>query len=425
MQKPKQPRRGTFSEFTALSAARKVVLCSGIAVTTFRPNNRRNDTFVRQEHWLPPVSAPTLFVERYQYTTMPGTDEPQWSVILHLLKFAYDVHSGLVYVDAKRNDVCNAAVYNCTLRGDHRERLDPVSNKTAADLAVAMFREANRVLDAGEPIPHQPTLPDFYLSFAQRPAFEKGPVVRREASATLGVAEDHIGDGELEEFFWSQCFEADGCLYVPQRYLARQGGDYPVHPADGSPRPDGYGKPGQWKGLWYFGDGRWTPAAQRPQRVYAHMGNVLGRSFRNPAFTVLKANSFFPADLTYPQFMAAPDVGSLHRVLTEAVDANGTVVELLTTAMRQAMGKNGDMATDDDLMAALEAPHLPMTLTFASGVRVVRYSGPPRPEAMTWQLPGVYVNLFDAKQVWASRVEPAVPRLAGSHDHGAPTQAVG
>ena len=174
------------------------------------------------------------------------------------------------------------------------------------------------------------------------------------------------------------------------------------------------------RGLWYFWDGRWNPAAQRPARVYAHMGNVLGKPFRNPAFTVLKAHGFFPREaypdgLTYPQFMAAPALAGLEQRLRDSVAANETVVDGLVRAMREEMGKTGNMATDMDLKLALESPHLPMNLTFASGPRVVRHGGL-GPEGMTWQLPGVYVNLYYVRQLWADRAEPAPS--AGSHDHG-------
>ena len=421
MPNPVRFQPSAFPELTSVSDARWALL-SGLIAIADRPHNRHNDSFIKPEHWLAPVTGPTMFVMRWQMTDRPDAKKPQRSVILLALKFAFDPHSGQVYVDSKRNDGCNPAAFDCALPRStwdvYRHHLDPASNKTAADLALIMSREANRVLDAGDPIPYQPTLPDFYFAFAQRPVFEKGSVVKREASAALGVVAEQITDAELETFFWSQSFEHEGRVFVPQRYLARQG-DYPVHPVDGSSRPDGGGKPGQWKGLWYFGDGRWNAGAQRPVHVYAHMGNVLGRQFRNPAFTVLKANSFFPADMTYPQFAAAPDIEGLHQRFTDALAANSTIIDVLIAAMRQTMGRAGDMATDEDLKFALDHPESPMNLSFATSVRMVRYSAPPRADALTWQLPGGYFNLFDTKRIWTSRVEPAMPRSAGVPEHGA------
>jgi hypothetical protein len=368
-----------------------------------------------------------MFVMRWQRTMRPDAKTPQRSVILLTLKFAFDVHSGRVYVDAKQNEECSPAVFDCALPrstwGACRHHLDPDQNKTAAHLAVMLAREANRVVEADEPIPHQPTLPEFYCAFLQRPVFERGAVIKREASSALGKAIDDITDQELEDFFWAHSFEENGCILLPQRYFARQG-DYPVHPVDGSTRPDEAGSSGQWKGLWYFGDGRWNPGAQRPHRVYANMATVLGRPFRNPAFTVLRANSFFPADLSYPQFMAAPDIANLDRQLLDALEANDTIIEVLVGMMRQELGRNSEMATDADIKAALDDPHLPMTLSHATGVRVVRYNIPPRPDALTWQFPGGHVDLYSTKRIWASRVVPAMGRPTGSFDHGRASASV-
>jgi hypothetical protein len=269
-------------------------------------------------------------------------------------------------------------------------------------------------------------------------------VLKREASAAFGVAPEEIPDADLEEFFWAQTTESGSYVLVPQRYLARQG-EYPVHPVDGSPRPEGEGIPGHWQGLWYFGDGRWNPGAQRPDHVYADMSNVLGRPFRNPAFTVLKASNFFPAELfsvelfpegmNYREFMKAaaqvltkearckmtpeavaawvPDIiRDLHQRLSDALVANDTLIDVLLPQMRVLMGRTGEMATDEDLAMALNRPDLPVNLSFAGNVGVVRCSAPSRP-ASTWRLPGVHANLFVVKPWWADRVEPVTGRLEG------------
>jgi hypothetical protein len=421
---PRRPKFSAFPVLTSVSDARWAAL-AGLLAVAFRPPSRQSDSFA--EHGLTPLSGPTMFVMRWQHTLRTDAKKPQRSIILLTLKFAFDVNSGQVYADAKQNAECSPAVFDCALPrstwGMHRHHLDPLQNKTAADLAIAMAREANRAVEAGVPVPHQPTLPEFYMAFpqAQRPSFERSYWVHREALVALGKATDDITDVELESFFWQQCVEADGYIYVPQRYLAHQG-DYPVHPVDGSLRPTDDGAPGRWQGLWYFGDGRWNPAAQRPYRVYASMANVLGRSYRNPAFTVLKANSFFPADMTYPQFEAAAEteIGVLHRKLVDALEANVTITEVLLAMMRQMLGRLSELATDDDLLHALDEPHRPMILSFATGVRMVRYSSPPRPEALTWQFPGGHVDLYSTRRVWASRVAPVVESPGGSHGR-APT----
>jgi hypothetical protein len=411
----------------------------------YRPHNRHCNSFAKLEHLLAPINGPTMFWLNCQYTEVPG-ERPQWGVIERLFKFDYDVHSGRVYVDANRNGDCNPGVYDLALpvhRRMERHYLTAAINKTAADLALAMYREINRALDANEPILYQPTLPDFYFAFVRPPVFERSPVLVREASAALGMAPDQMSEDDLQTYFWSQRFEQDGMIFVPQRYLARQASDYAAHPIDGSPCPAGCGKPGEWQrssadgAAWYFGDGRWNPAAQRPHRVYAHMGKVLGRPFRNPAFTVLKAGKLFPGELTYPEFtgMLALDrapvldangnvveegrgpihgPGGLHDRLREEVAANPATKDGLIQAMRGVMGQNGDMATDDDLANALDYPHLPMNLTFASGIWLVRYSG----RSWTWQWPGGYGDFYAVKKSWAGRVEPADRGPAGGYRHG-------
>jgi hypothetical protein len=419
-----------FPELTNVSPARWARL-SGLIAVAFRPPNRLNNSFA--DHGFIPLSpGPTMFVMRWQYVL--DEEKLQRSVILQALKFCFNIQSGRIYADAKLNPECSAAAYDCALPrsrwspGGHH--LDPNRNKTAADLVIYMSREANRVIEAKEPIPHQPILPEFYLAFGRRPTFERSDVLVREASDIIGKAPGDIPDAELEEFFWAQTFESGDYVLVPQRYLARQG-EYPVHPLDGSVRPEMAGEPGQWDGLWYFGDGRWNAAAQRPETVYVHMGTVLGRPFRNPAFTVLKASSFFPADMTYPQFMAIaeaqakstakdkvlPIIAGLHQRLSDALAANSTVITLLVTEIENLMGRTRDMATEEDLLRALDRPDLPMTLSFATGVRMVRYSGLPRPESLTWQVSGGHVDLYSVKEPWADKVAPAAGRPEGS-SHG-------
>jgi hypothetical protein len=395
------------------------VLRSGIAAFAVRPADRHDESFATQ--YLSALNKSTVVVERFQDTNRPDAKKPQWSVILQMFKFAFHVPSCRVYVDATVNEECNPAAFDCTLPKNtwdvYRHHLDPVANKTAANLACSMFKEVNRVLDAGEPIPYQPALPEFFLTFSQRPAFERSPTLRRDAATTMGMVAEHITDAELEEFFNAQCFEQEGETYVPQRYLAHQG-SYSVHPVDGSPCPIGGDKAMEWKGLWYFWDGRWNPAGQRPNGVYAHMGNMLGKPFRNPAFTVLKAAGFFAADMTYPQFLAQPDIEGLHQRLLEAFNANSTVTEMLVAGMRQALGRTGNMATDEDMVAALESPDKPMKLSYATNVQLVRYSAPPRPESMTWVWPWGWFNFYSPKKMWTSRTEPAPWQPKESHEHG-------
>jgi hypothetical protein len=410
-------RASALSELTYVSDARWAAL-SGVASVAFRPPDRWTDSFA--EHGMTTLADVAVFCMRYQGCLFPDMKKAQRSVVLQVFKFAYDVYSGRVYIDAKQNDECSAAVFDCAIPrhkwGEYRHHLNPATNKTAADLALAMDREANRVLDAGEPIPHQPTLPEFYLAFERKPICEKGALLRREASSAFGKAPDEVTDEELEEFFRAQSFEWGSYILAPQRHFARQG-EYLAHPVDGSRRPDNEGVTGNWQGLWYFGDGRWSPAAQRPAHVYAHMGNVLGRTFRNPAFTVLKANSFIPVAMTYPQFMATPDIDGLHQKFVDAIEANATVGELLVASMRQVLGRTGDLASDDDLKMALDRPDRPLNLSYATGVKLVRYVAP-RADAMTWQFQGGYVDLFNPKRVWEERVRPADLQPVGSTGHG-------
>jgi hypothetical protein len=419
MSSTRRPKYGAFFEFTSVSEARWAQLM-GLIALAYRPPNRSSDSFA--DHGLIPLTGATLFVMRWQHSLWPGGDKPQRSVILMAFKFAFDVHSSRVYVDAKRNAECNPAVYDCALPRNLwsacLHHLDPARNRTAVDLAIAMAKEGNRVIEAGEPVPHQPALPEFYLAFGRPPVFERSTALRREASAALGKVADDVTDAELEAHFWSRSFQSDNYTCVPQRYLAHQG-LYPVHPVDGSLRPDGEGKAGEWRGQWYFGDGRWNPAAQRADWPLAYMAGVLGRPYRNPAFTVLKANSFFPAELTYPQFMAGEAMAGFQQRLTAAVDANGTVIDVLVAGMRKQLGGANALATDDDLKNGLASPERPLSLSFATGIRLVRYTGLPRSEAFTWQFEGCDVDLFAAKSVaWAGRTAPVEVRPEGSLNHG-------
>jgi hypothetical protein len=449
---PNQARfKPSFPELTSIDDRLWATLCSGLIATAYRPRHRRKDTFI--EDWLTPLSWPTMFVMRFQMTDRPDAKKPQRSVILLTLKFAFDVHSCNIYVDARTNPECSPAVFDLGLPRStwdvYRHHLDPAQNRTAADLALTMFRETRRVVEAGEAIPFEPTMPNFYLAYARQPAFERSSVLLSEASLASGVPEANISDADLEAYFWEQSFTHEGYTCVPQRYLARQEAEYPTHPVDGSPCPEGVGRPMEWRDRkWYYDANacRWIPAGQRPHHVFAHMGVALGRTFRNPAFTALRACDFFPERLfpdslypegfKYPDFMALPGIdspepeegqvgvgpiygpGGLHDRLRAACRANGMTRDGLIKLMREMMGKAGEMASDDDLAHALDLPHLPMTMTFATAVRVVRYCAPASDESLTYRMPGIdRLNLYATKPIWASRVEPAARQPARSQEH--------
>jgi hypothetical protein len=112
--------------------------------------------------------------------------------------------------------------------------------------------------------------------------------------------------------------------------------------------------------------------------------------------------------------LAYPIIAKLHQSFRDSIECNDTFIDALVAEMRKALGRTGAMATDDDLKLGLDHPELPLNLSFATGVRMVRYHGLPQTATMTWRLPGVDVNLCDTKRVWAGRTAPVDPRPEGS-----------
>jgi len=411
-----RPKFGAFFDFTSMSEVRWAQR-QGLIAVAYRPGDRWDDSFDGRQ--LTPLTSPRMFVMQWQYSRWPSIVEPQRSAILKMYMFNFDPRSGRVYADAKRDPECNPAVYDCALPrnlwGACQHHLDPARNRTAADLAVAMSKEVDRVVQAGEPIPHQPVLPEFYLAFARPPRFERSPALRRETAAALGKPADHVTNAELEAYFWSRSFPVDDYTCIPQRYLAHQG-QYLVHPVDGSPRPEGAGTTEGWQGEWYFDDGRWNPLAQQCDWPLVDMTNVLGRPFRNPAFTVLRNMGVVPANLTYPQFMKGRGMADFQGTLTSAVDTDETIVDVLVAMMRDQLGQIGELATDDDLKNALASPERPLRLSCVTGIWLARFTGLPRSEALSYRFDGCEVDLFTVKSAaWATRTAPVEPQESLNH----------
>jgi hypothetical protein len=397
----------------------------GILAYAYRPATRDDDSFGGQT--VTPLSAPSLFVMRWQHVQRPGVDEPQPSCVLAVMRFAYDAPSGRIFVDAKRDRDCNTAAWDLALPAELRstfpQSLDPSRNKTAWRLAGIMSRAAEQVVREGEVLPSVPTMPEFLLAFSPQrpPVFEVSPALRADASAHLGVAPHKLTEADLRAYWDLKVETIAGHVCVPQEYLARADSTYTLHPIDGSSPPNRCGAPDEWEGLWYYRNGRWYPAAQRPARVLARMDRVCGRRMRNPAFSVLKDHGLVPLELDYPTFMrdSAPHVLAIREAIATRIDGGESgLAQALIEAMRARLGKADDRATDDDVVGALENPDRSMTLSFESKVGLVAYRGRPSPESLTFQFRGGYTDLFTVRKLWADRFEPVDLHSRGRRRHG-------
>ena len=465
-----KPSDTAFPELSKVEDPLWGTLRSGLVALADRPRDRNSITFA--DDVLTPLSSITTFAMRFHMTDRPNAKKAQRSVILLALKWVFEPHSCNVYVDARTNPECSPAVYDLLLPrrmwGAYRHHLDP-ANKTAADLAITMFRETKRVVEAKETIPFEPRVPNIYLAYpvGREPVVERSAQLIYDLSKESGVPAEALTDEDLDAYFWKYSFVENirepidwgrrtkdvPHRFVPQRYLARQDSDYVIHPVDSSPCPKDAGQPDEWRGKWFYnaGEARWIPSGQEPAYVYADMSNVIGRPFRNPAFSVLRAAAFFSEDIYTPEeypegfkygdFMKLPDIdapepperddgtrepgigpiygpGGLHDRLADAIKANPSTKAGLVNLMREMMGKTGTTASDDDIKWALDNPHRDMFLSCATTVRVVRYCAPAGDESMTWRLPGIdRLNLYATKPIWTPRAEPAAERPMGSQKH--------
>jgi hypothetical protein len=73
----------------------------GVAAYAYRPPVRGENSF--QDTGLISLSAPSLFVMRWQRILRPDNADPQVSAPLMIYRFAFDVMAGQVYIDARRD----------------------------------------------------------------------------------------------------------------------------------------------------------------------------------------------------------------------------------------------------------------------------------------------------------------------------------
>lgn len=401
----------------------------GLVAYAYRPPARDERTF--RGKGLLALSAPSLFVMRWQRVLRPDRDDPQVSAPLAIYRFGYDVMSGQVYVDARRDPECNTACWDVAipreLRHVYAHVLDSARNQTAAALAKGLTQAAEFAARDGVQVPAAVDLPEFVLAFdpAAPPAFEDSPALRADAAAALGRPAREVAEGELRAFWAGQLLDIDAALVgVRQEYLARQDRPYAAHPVDGSAPPEGPGRPDECRGLWYYRDGRWNPLAQRPCQALARMDRVCGRLTRNPAFSCLRQEGLLPAGLPFPEFKADPDgwVQLARENLGTALATDPALADRLLGRMRAHLGKQAaTRGTDDDYAVALDRPDLPLRLSFESRIGLARYHGAPGVAALTYRHAGGYVDLFSVRPKWASQVEPHARRPAGRNEHAGQT----
>jgi hypothetical protein len=392
----------------------------GVAAYAYRPPVRGENSF--QDTGLISLSAPSLFVMRWQRILRPDNADPQVSAPLMIYRFAFDVMSGQVYIDARRDPECCTACWDIAilreLRHIYPHVLDGARNQTAAAMAKNLTLAAEFVIRESAQIPAAVDLPEFWLAFdpAVPPTFEGSAVLLANAAAALDKPIWEVSQAELRSFWDSQLLDVGGSLIgVRQEYLARQDKPYTVHPVDGSSPPEGPGWPDECRGLWYYRDGRWNPMAQRAYRALVRMDRVCGRLTRNPAFTCLRREKILPESLGFPEFKADPDgwVQLARENLQKTLESDPGLAERLLDQMKSHLGKQAAArGTDDDYAVALDRPDLALRLSHESRIGLVRYHGIPSTDALTFRHDGGYIDLFTVRPKWTCQVEPYVSRPA-------------
>lgn len=214
-----------------------------------------------------------------------------------------------VHYDARSHE----RLYDASMRyaaADHPLKLNVPQNRPLAKLTVALAERVESccespflerapklpaVLFASDPSrPLRPELGNPYLIQAARQLHGLGanatPTVEHRMAAFHDAAVPH-----------------GGLTCYPQEYFLRatQPNAYTHHPVTRSPRPAlGEDLPADRAvsddGDWVFDGAAWAPLAQVPRRAYAVLdARLLGRSHRNPAFSVLKKHGVLPADADY------------------------------------------------------------------------------------------------------------------------------
>lgn len=189
-------------------------------------------------------------------------------------------------------------------------RLQVSRDRGRAKLAVAMS-EATEAQCEGRFLPQAPAMPSYL--FASDPAQPLKPELGNqyliEAARNMYElsAETAPTTGQLAAAFHACAETVQGLTCYPQELFLRDGRPdvYAEHPVTSSARPAlGDKLPADDAvspcGGWVFKQSAWYPLAQVPRRAYAVLPDgMLGRGYRNPAFSVLKTHGVLPETADY------------------------------------------------------------------------------------------------------------------------------
>lgn len=301
-------------------------------------------------------------------------------------------------------------VYDLSRCGFHDRsplRLDPDIDRVAGQVAAAVGRYIEFMGIEQVPVHYAPPLDKIYFAYRpeQPPVMEPSLALRnaarrffRKSSADSPTHEELIKAWQISEI------EIDGLRAWPQEFFVRPPG-YRYTECRGELAPAVFNDvyEGDCVGNWKFLDGRWTPACQRPIRVYVRTEHLAGFPHHNPAYEILEEANLLPdldAELEDPE-----PLEWLQNVGEEMIDALGTRltempradVEALIEQVRQRAVPSVRWQ-EDDLGNALMDPRQPLRAFNVPLPVMLSIRGGFSAETTTWETPGVTFQLAEMPQ---------------------------
>jgi hypothetical protein len=360
-------------------------------------------------HGYGPISSYRVFALHRTRTGAP----------LLILEPAYDPGTGRVrYRTVAAYDAAAPVLTERRQRGQLGLSQD---NITAVTTAAALL-DATAML---HPVQTVPSLPGCLVLFpaAAPPVIEHTPTNRALAAAhgkTVNeLHEDSVldflqdADGQIR--FWAERVAGDavpeGCVHLlglPHYLFARQPGVvYPVHPVTGFRAPaltDGEAHDG-----WACIDGHVLPEPQHGVAVVATPSVTQGRQLRNPALTVLLEAGLIAENLSDPcDWQDNPEARYWAPYCSDVLKRQPALALQLVREVIAAFQVKGLECSATQARRHLLAPAAPVLDTSQAAVQLVRLASAPSSASMTWQLPGLDCDFYDAGP-WQSEFQTPVP----------------
>lgn len=384
---------------------------------SYRPDFARDGRFRRTRLGLDQF---TLFVHRSQWRTKCNRLIRSGLVVAY--RFGHNRSTGRVAIDARVDPHGNTGVWDVVAPPGARPGacylIDPRRDRNRARAAIILRAAVVAAVRHGHPTREAPAFPGFLFEFSSSrpPVLERTHGLLTAARALhqdlATVPDEALPDSAIRNTFDSLVTRDGVFLHAPSWLFAREPGEiYLAHPQNGTPiptagAPEGSAAPGHW----VMFDGRWTPEAQRPERVIADFSTLLGRDSL-AAWEILVDGGHLPP-MRFADWLPTCNDEDWSRFTSTAGPALfptdlGEGENELVNEWRRRNAIGGKYADDEIVSYAFEDVRRPASFPDEAGVGVVSLSGHAGPETMTFRGYGYDADLYSLRPGWEQQLAPA------------------